>query len=196
MNMNNKLTVKDLINVGVFSALYLVLFFVTGCLGYIPVLMVLLPILCAVVVGIRFMLFLSKTHVFGMVTIMSIILGFFMLLMGRPWPVFLIAVVAGVVTDFLLKIKDYKSIKMGIIGSGIFSIWMVGMSLPMFFGYREPYFESVRAGYGDTYADILYKITPDWMFFASVLLCVIGGILGGTLGATVLKKHFKKAGMA
>ena len=65
-----------------------------------------------------------------------------------------------------------------------------------FFGYREPYFESVRAGYGDTYADILYKITPDWMFFASVLLCVIGGILGGTLGATVLKKHFKKAGMA
>lgn len=33
MIMNNKLTVKDLINVGVFSALYLVLFFVTGCLG-------------------------------------------------------------------------------------------------------------------------------------------------------------------
>lgn len=196
MIMNNKLTVKDLINVGVFSALYLVLFCVTSFIGYVPILMMIVPVLCAVVVGIPFMLFLSKTHAFGMVTIMSIIFGVFEVLMGRPWPVLLITVGAGVVTDLLLKIKDYKSIKMGIIGSGIFSIWMAGMSLPMFFGYREPFFESIRAGYGDAYADILYKITPDWMFFASLVICVIGGIFGGVLGATVLKKYFRKAGMA
>ena len=70
------------------------------------------------------------------------------------------------------------------------------MALPMFFGYREPYFESIRAGYGDAFADTLYAITPDWMFFAMIALCVVGGILGGLLGAKVLKKHFKKAGMA
>ena len=58
--MSNKLTVKDLINVGVFSALYIVLFFVTSFLGYIPILMLLLPVVCAVVVGIPFMLFLSR----------------------------------------------------------------------------------------------------------------------------------------
>ena len=85
MIMNNKLTVKDLINVGVFSALYLVLFCVTSFIGYVPILMVIVPVLCAVVVGIPFMLFLSKTHAFGMVTIMSIIFGVFEVLMGRPW---------------------------------------------------------------------------------------------------------------
>lgn len=193
--MSNKLTVKDLINVGVFSALYLVLFFVSSFIGYIPIFMVLLPVTCAIIVGIPFMLFLSKVHTFGMVTIMSVIMGLFELLMGRPWPVLIIAVAAGMVTDLLLKTKDYKSVKMAVIGSGVFSTWMMGMTLPMFFGYREPYFESMRAGYGDAYADTLYKITPDWLFYVLILLCVVGGILGGLLGAAVLKKHFKKAGM-
>lgn len=194
--MNNKLTVKDLINVGVFSALYIVLFFVTSFIGYVPVLMLILPVVCAVVVGIPFMLFLSKTHTFGMVTIMSVILGLFMLLTGRPWPVLLIAVGAGLATDLLLKSGGYKSVKLSVIGNGVFSIWMTGMILPMFFGYREPYFESIRSGYGDTFADALYAITPDWMFFALIVLSFLGGIIGGLLGTKVLKKHFKKAGMA
>lgn len=194
--MNNKLAVKDLINVGVFTALYLVLFFLSIFLGYVPIFTVLLPLVCPIIVGIPFMLFLSKTHTFGMVTIMSVILGLFVFLMGRPWPVIFIAIAAGVITDLLLKAKDYKSIRMAIIGSGVFSIWMTGMILPMFFGYREAYFESLRAGYGDTFTDTLYKITPDWMFFVLVALGVVGGILGGLLGAAVLKKHFMKAGMA
>ena len=63
--MTTRLTVKDLINVGVFTALYIVIFFVSSFIGYIPVFMVLLPVICAVVVGIPFMLFLSKTHTFG-----------------------------------------------------------------------------------------------------------------------------------
>ena len=147
--MTNRLTVKDLINVGVFTALYIVIFFVSSFIGYVPVFMVLLPVICAVVVGIPFMLFLSKTHTFGMVTIMSMILGLFAILLGRPWPVLLIAVLAGVATDLILKSGHYKSVKLSIIGSGVFSTWMMGMALPMFFGYREPYFESMRTGYGD-----------------------------------------------
>ena len=194
--MNNRLTVKDLINVGVFTALYIVIFFVSSFVGYIPLLMVLLPIICAVAVGIPFILFLSKVHTFGMVTIMSIILGLFTVLLGRPWPVLIIAIIAGVIADLVMKSGSYKSVKLSVIGSGIFSTWMMGMALPMFFGYREPYFESIRAGYGDAFADTLYAITPDWMFFAMIALCVVGGILGGLLGAKVLKKHFKKAGMA
>lgn len=194
--MNNKLAVKDFINIGVFAALYIVIFFVSSFLGYIPILTLLLPVVCAVMVGIPFMLFLSKVHTFGMVTIMSIIFGIFTMFMGRPWPVLLIAPAAGIAADLIMKSGDYKSVKLSVIGFGVFSIWMAGFALPMFFGYREPYFESMRAGYGDAFADALYAITPDWMFFVLVALCVVGGILGGLLGAKVLKKHFKKAGMA
>lgn len=85
-----------------------------------------------------------------------------------------------------------KSIKLAVIGSGIFSVWMMGMILPLFFGYRTGYLESIRAGYGDAYVETISSITPDWMFFVLFALCILGGILGGLLGAKVLKKHFKK----
>lgn len=193
---NNKLNVKDLINVGVFTALYFVVFFVCSFVGYIPVLMVILPVICGLVAGIPFMLFLSRVRKFGMVTIMAIILGILMLVMGRPWPVFLMALCAGLIADYVLKLSEYKSVKLCIVASGVFSLWMMGMTLPMFFGYRDNYLEGLAKGYGQTYADTLASLTPNWMFFVLIILCFVGGLLGGLLGSAVLKKHFKKAGMA
>ena len=37
--------------------------------------------------------------------------------------------------------------------------------------------------------------TPTWVFFAMIIMCLVGGTVGGILGAKVLKKHFRKAGM-
>lgn len=36
--MKNRLTAKDLINVGIYTAIYLVIFFVTGMIGAVPIL--------------------------------------------------------------------------------------------------------------------------------------------------------------
>ncbi|WP_366953504.1 MptD family putative ECF transporter S component, partial [Pseudomonas aeruginosa] len=58
--MNNKLQAKDLINIGIFTAIYFVMFFATGCLGYMPVLMVLVPFICPIVSGIPMMLYVTK----------------------------------------------------------------------------------------------------------------------------------------
>lgn len=47
--MKNRLSAKDLINVGIYTAIYLVIFFVTGMIGAVPVLypaiFILIPIL-------------------------------------------------------------------------------------------------------------------------------------------------------
>ena len=56
----NGITVKDCINIGVFAAIYIVVFFITSFVGYIPVLMVILGILCSITTGIPLMLFFSK----------------------------------------------------------------------------------------------------------------------------------------
>lgn len=196
MKENKKLTVKDLINIGVFTALYFVTFFVVSFVGYIPILLVLLPVICSIVAGIPFMLFLSKTKKFGMVTIMATILGLLSMVMGRPWLVVLIALASGICADLILKAANYKSVKACVFASGVFSIWMMGMALPMFFGYRDNYLAGLVSGYGQAFVDTIAKLTPDWMFFALIALCFVGGILGGLLGSAVLKKHFKKAGMA
>lgn len=196
MNESNKLTIKDLINIGVFTALYFVVFFVVSFVGYVPILMVLLPFICPIVAGIPYMLFLTRVRKFGMVLIMALILGLLELVMGRPWPVVLIAIAAGLCAELILKAGQYKSVKSCVLSSGVFSLWMIGMALPLFFGYRDSYLAGLVSGYGQAYVDTLAALTPDWAFFALIALCFVGGIIGGLVGSAVLKKHFKKAGMA
>ena len=70
------------------------------------------------------------------------------------------------------------------------------ISPTFFFGFREEYFASLVNGYGQEYVDTMMSYTPQWMFFAMIAMCLIGGTIGGLLGAKVLKKHFRKAGMA
>jgi energy-coupling factor transport system substrate-specific component len=193
--MNKKLEVKDLITVGLFTALYFVVFFTTGMLGYIPVLMVLIPFLCPMVAGIPFMLFLSKVKKFGMVSLMGTLLGLLMFAFGHPWPAVVFGILFGVAADIILKFSKYGNLKISIIAHAVFSEWLLGSCLSLFFGFREPYFETMRKGYGDVYADKLYALTPDWVFWFMMLLAFVGGIIGALIGTKVLKKHFKKAGI-
>lgn len=193
--MDKKLNTKDLINVGIFTALYFAIVFIVAFVGYIPVMMVIMPALCALIGGIPFMLFLTRTKKFGMVTIMGTLLGLLTFLLGRPWLSILFGIIAGLAADLYLKGTDYRSISKAPLSCGIFSLWIVGMALPMFFGYRDAYFESMRTGYGDAYVDTLSRITPGWMFWVLIVTIFIGGLLGGIVGTKILRKHFVKAGM-
>lgn len=193
--MQNKLNTKDLINIGIFTALYFVVIMIVSVVGYIPILMVLMPALCALVGAIPFMLFLTRAKKFGMVTIMGLLLGMITFLVGRPWPSLVIGLATGLVADLFLKSAGYSSVKKSMLGCGIFSLWLLGMALPLFFGYHDAYMESMRPGYGDAYVDAISKLTPDWMFWIVMVTIFVGGILGARLGSGILKKHFVKAGM-
>jgi energy-coupling factor transport system substrate-specific component len=193
--MNNKLQVKDLINVGIFTALYFVCFFATGMLGYIPIFMVLIPVICPLVAGIPFMLYLAKVKKFGMITSTGTILGLFMFLIGHPWPVLVTGILFGLLGDLSLKIGKYSNIKSMFVGYIVFSEWILGALAPLFF-MRDSYFATIREGYGDTYADTLMSLTPIWMFFVMAVMVIIGALIGSLLGKATLKKHFKRAGIA
>ena len=47
----------------------------------------------------------------------------------------------------------------------------------------------------EEYVDAMMSYTPTWVFFAMIVMCLVGGTIGGLLGAKVLNKHFRKAGM-
>ena len=79
---SNKLQTKDLINVGIFTAIYFVIFFAGMMLGYIPIFIPLLGLVCPILCGIPFMLYLTKVKKFGMVSLTGIILGLLNLIMG------------------------------------------------------------------------------------------------------------------
>lgn len=144
----NKLKAKDLINVGIYTAIYIVIFFVVGMLNAIPVLYPLLYVLIPLISGIPFMLFLTKIEKFGMVTIMSVICGVFWFLMGYTWTAIVGYVVFGIIADLVLKAGKYKSFKVDVIGYWLFSCGMIGCQAPMWV-MADTYMAQVEASIAD-----------------------------------------------
>ncbi|MDR2360332.1 MAG: MptD family putative ECF transporter S component [Oscillospiraceae bacterium] len=192
--MNNKLQVKDFINVGIFTVIYIVIFYACMMLGYVPIFIVLLPIVCSVVCGIPFMLYLTKVKKFGMVTLTGLICGLLMMVMGSGLMVLAFGVVFGLAGDLILKAGKYNGLKHTILGYGVFSLWLMGFVSRMFLT-REVFFESLVSGYGQEYVDTLSSYTPTWVFPALFAVTFISGVVGAFLGKSVLRKHFAKAGI-
>ena len=189
-----KLNAKDLITVGTFTVIYIILFFATMMTGYIPIFIVLLPLICPIICGIPFMLFLTKIKSFGMLTIMGTILGIFFGVMGNGIFTVVSGIVFGLIADFILKSGGYSKMKTAFISHGIFSMWIMGIPAQMFLT-RATYFASMVDGYGQEYVDNLMGMTPMWMFPVMFVMCFVGGIIGSFIGKATLNKHFKKAGI-
>ena len=192
--MNDKLNVKDLINVGLFTAIYFVAFFVTGMIGYIPVLMPALPFLAPVVGGIPFMLYLTRVRKFGMITITGVIVALLMLATGHGWPILVTGTVFPLLADLIFTSGGYASWRKVLLSYSVFSLWIFGAMLPMWI-MRDSYFAMVRNGYGDEYADTLMNVMSGGVMAVLPLLAIAGAITGAFIGRGTLKRHFKRAGI-
>ena len=190
----NKLQGKDLINVGIFTAIYFVVMMAIAMLGFIPIFLPLLIVLVPLIGGIVMMLYYSKVQKFGMVSLTGLICGILMLLTGMGYWSIITGAVFGVLADLVLKSGDYKSAKKSLIGYAVFSLWMVGTYIPMYFMVEDSW-ASFAASFGEEYADRVMAVMPMW----SIILVIAGifafAILGGLLGKALLKKHFAKAGI-
>ena len=191
---NEKLKGKDLINVGIYTAIYFVIIFALAMLGYIPIFMPLLCVIGPIIGGIPFMLFLTKVKKFGMILIMSIIMGILMLLTGMGYYALIIGTVSGLIAELVYRSGHYKSVSKAVLTSGIFSVWMWGNFIPLFTNI-EGYF-STRQDFGQEYIDALTALMPGWMCPTLLIAAFVSGIIGGFLGKAILKKHFVKAGIA
>ena len=107
MENTKKLTGKDLINVGIYTAMTLVIFFVVGLLTALPVVYPFLFIIWPIVCGIPMMLYYTKIQKFGMLTITGIIGGIFFYLIGYGWIGLLGWVLGGILSDVVLIIGGY-----------------------------------------------------------------------------------------
>jgi len=190
----NKLQGKDLINIGIFTAIYFVIVFAVGMLGYIPIFIPLLSVLVPLIGGIPMMLYFSKINKFGMLTISGLLCGILMLLTGMGYWSVLTGFIFGLITDFILKSVNYKSRKIEILAHGIFSIWVIGNFIPVVIT-RNSYYEQLISGFGQEYADTLMSYMPTWILPVLVIGAFISGIIGGLIGRKIFKKHFERAGI-
>lgn len=194
--MNNKLQAKDLINVGLFTVLY----FVLGCcvaipIGFVPIFLPILGALWTLICGIPFMLFATRVKKFGMVIIMAILSGLLMGLTGMGFWGVPMGVIFGLLGDLIMKSGNYASTKKTLLGYGVFSMWMVGTYIPMYFMVEQSRAD-FAAGFGEEYADKVMSVMPTWSIVPVIAGIFLFALLGGIIGKALLKKHFVKAGIA
>ena len=106
----------------------------------------------------------------------------------------MVSVITGLLAELVYKSGNYQSAGKAVLTSGVFSLWIGGNYLPLFFA-AEKYW-STRQNFGQDYIETVTKLMPAWMcpaLFAAAFVC---GIIGGLLGKALLKKHFEKAGIA
>ena len=167
---NNKLKVKDLVNIGIFSALYMAIAMVVMLpVGITPVLWLLWPGIAGLFGGAFFTLLLAKVPKMGSALLLAIISA--------------------------RKIFGYKSFKGIALAGGFSAIGFIGSPLPMWL-FQESYMKSIEEmGMGVEYVEGLQSMISVGSFIGMLAVAFVGGFIGTLIGRKMLKKHFEKAGI-
>ncbi|WP_327582912.1 MptD family putative ECF transporter S component [Nonomuraea sp. NBC_00507] len=188
---------KDLINIGVFGALYLVVVFGINMLGFINPAVMLVALVASIVAGgIPFMLFLTRVRHAGMVTIFAIVTAGLLMLSGHPLISFLISVGCALVAEAIIWAGRYRSRGLSVLAYAVYSAWYAGPMMPIFYD-REAYFSGPSMQMmGADYVSQMQALLSPGVLIAFDLSTIVFGLLGGLLGLRLMHKHFEKAGLA
>ncbi|MCR5542849.1 MAG: MptD family putative ECF transporter S component [Eubacterium sp.] len=193
---SKKLTPKDFITVGIFTAILLVVEFACGMLGYIhPYIVASYVVMIPLAGSIPMMLFYSKVEKFGMITIMSIIIAIMMFVLGMGYLGAPLIILVGVIADLIARSGEYKSFKKIVISYGIFSLWVCANYFPVVVtatSYRQGLLDE---GYSAEYCDNLFRAVNSKTLVFLLVICFVFGCIGAFVGKAAVKKHFEKAGI-
>ena len=195
--MENKLTTKDLITIGIFSAIYIVVYIILSAVLFTPLLFMLMIPIGALLMGPIYLLYIARTQKPGAIAIMGFINAFLMgfLFFGN----ILVALVNfgfALLAELFAYLGKYKSFKWNTLSYCFMSFWVIGQ-LGSYWVARDWIRElTISSGYPASHADgILSLATP-----LNLVLLITGTIISAVVSAFIangmLKKHFVRAGIA
>ena len=188
-----KLNVKDLIQVGIFAAILLVVKTIVGFVGVVPFLCAILPAITALVCAPVYCVFLTRVRKFGMITILASVLGLIFSFAGYGWEAFVGSFVAGLLADLISKTGNYVKKTSLSLGYGLFSLWGISLFLIIWVS-GDAYFADLTTSMGAEFADAFQKLVPVWSVLWIGALTFVCGLIGMTYGMKIAKKHFNKNG--
>lgn len=190
-----KLRIKDLVTIGVFTVIYFVLMFASGMIGIVPILYLAYPTLAGIITGIVVMLFMAKVQKPWGLFILGLICSLIVIAMGNTYVIVIHAVISMVIAELLRKKGEYKSFKYNMLSFAVFNTWVCGFLMQILLAKDKVIEFAETKGMGHDYIMKLIAL----LNYRSMILVYIGAIVGGVLGAYVgkvfLKKHFEKAGI-
>ena len=194
----NSIRMKDLVAIGVYTALY----FIMVAVAAMPVVLlvpgysyVFIPVSAALLTGTIFMLMVAKVPRFGAITIMGSIMGVFFFIMGRFPGALVVCIAIALLADLLAYFFKYKN-KKGLLASFVvFSYSTIGPVIPLFIFPNLYVDEMVEIGRDSSYIENVFSSISQNTFLLLIAGILIAAIIGGLFGQKMMKKHFKKAGI-
>lgn len=197
VSMDKKLKGKDLITIGIFSAIYFVINFACMVSGGIhPLLWVLMPGTIGLFADIPYMLNAAKVQKLGAVFLMGFIASLIYFATGQFTVVILISmVISCVLAEITRAVTGYKSFKGNALSYLFFSYGMVGSPLPIWL-FKESFLAQItEQGMPADYVAAVEALSSNAMLIVLFIAPAIGAIIGAYIARGLFKKHFVKAGI-
>lgn len=190
------LTVKDLVTIGIFTALL----FITMLIGGIvfapnPVLTFYQPLGSALLGGPVLMLLIARVPKRGSIAIPGILIGIVWFATGMHWAMDIGYILGGILGDLIAGGRQYKSKVLNSIAYICISLGATG-SYICFFVDRENWCSyMLEGGTAASYIDTMNATAANWMLAVILLGTIVIAALSGFVGTKLLKKQFEKAGI-
>lgn len=196
MNATFDLNIRNLISIGIFSAVYFAIVYACGFMGFGgPLFVVLSYLLAALINGPVMMLFMARTPTAGALSIFGIINGILFVVAGFPWHVGAGLFALAVVADVIASSGGYRNPMRNVLAYAVLSVWFVIPWLPILIN-ADQYFADMAAKWGsEDFVKPMRDFYQPWVIWAWIAGEFIVGALSGLFGVKIFTKHFVKAGM-
>ncbi len=190
------LTVKDLVTVGIFTALFLVFALVGGIFfAPNPVLTFFMPVGSALLCAPIYLLMLAKVPKRWAVTILGAILCVIWFVTGMHWAMALGYLIMGIIADIAAGAGGYKSKKLNALSYILLSLGGT-CSYLVFFADPDGWAKTMLGnGTEQSYIDTMRQTGSTWILIAMLAGTVIAAAISAFAGCGMLRKQFEKAGI-
>jgi energy-coupling factor transport system substrate-specific component len=154
-----------------------------------------LPPVVAWITAPVYLVLVTKVPKHGPIIILGILMACTMFITGMYWMWPIAYIVFSIVADIISGIKNFRSMKLNILGDIIFSFNLL-ITYSMLWINQKEYIEYlVSKGTDKAYMDIMVLTAQNWMLSAMMIPTLISAFIGAMLGKKLLEKQFEKAGI-
>lgn len=190
----NRFTSRDLITIGVFNALILVIYTILAAiLNSIPVVNFFFGGIAAAVLAPIYLLMVTKVRKRGVFLLSACIFSLLMLFLGL-WLAVPIILLGALLADGLAGNRDYRDLLRLTLAYLIFKLAEMGGFVLLFTVGADRYADRLDGAAREQFVQGMQLMT--WWLWAILLgLTGLGAIAGGFLAKGLFRKHLEKAGV-
>lgn len=192
----NGLTVKDLVTVGIISALFLVFALIGGIFfAPNPVLTFYMPVGSALLCGPVYLLMLARVQKRWAAAILGAILCIVWFVTGMHWAMALGYLVMGIAADLTAGAGHYKSKKINSLSYILLSLGGTGSYL-VFFADPDGWAETMLGnGTEQSYIDTMRTAGTVWIMIIMLAGTILAAAVSAFIGCKMLLRQFEKSGI-